>query len=148
MTPKEPNFRNIITAFSEPKCLNTTSHQYYCIHYKAILTVILNLEGQRRSLANSANQLSFRMYMSSYDLVPPSHEECNRKFFRKISGGVKRLLFPHLFATYGYFGMQFKSNHLIRQVIEIQFLELHSLLNFFQTQNCTFHGTEGVLCTQ
>ena len=138
MTPKEPNFRNIITAFSEPKCLNTTSHQYYCIHYKAILTVILNLEGQRRSLANSANQLSFRMYMSSYDLVPPSHEKCNRKFFRKISGGVKRLLFPHLFATYGYFGMQFKSNHLIRQVIEIQFLELHSLLIFFSNSELHF----------
>ena len=42
------------------------------------------------------------------------------------------------------FGMQFKSDHLIRQVIEIQSLELHSLWNFFQTQDCTFHGAVGV----
>jgi len=30
------------------------------------------------------------------------------------------------------FGMKFKSNHLIRQVIEIQSLELHSLCDFFK----------------
>jgi len=35
------------------------------------------------------------------DLLPPSYEECNsRFFFRHISGGMKRLLCPQLFATY------------------------------------------------
>jgi hypothetical protein len=43
------------------------------------------------------------------------------------------------------FGMQIKSEHLIRQVVKIQSLELHSLWDFFQTQDCTFHGTEGVV---
>ena len=41
--------------------------------------------------------------------------------------------------------MQFKSDNLIRQTLEIQSLELHSLKDFFfQMQDCTFHGTEGV----
>ena len=48
---------------------------------------------------------------------------------------------PHMVS----FGKQFKSDHLIRQVIEIQSLELHYLWGFFfQTQDCTFHGTDGV----
>ena len=39
--------------------------------------------------------------------------------------------------------MQIKTNPLIRQVVEIQILELH-LLWIFLTQNYIFHGTEGV----
>ena len=48
-------------------------------------------------------------------------------FFRQISGAWKdsnaRICLPHMVS----FGMQFKSDYLIRQVIEIQSLELHSL---------------------
>ena len=43
-----------------------------------------------------------------------------------------------------HFGMQIKSDHLFRHVVEIQPLKLHSLWVFVQTQNCTFYGTEGV----
>ena len=43
------------------------------------------------------------------------------------------------------FGMQFKSDHLIRQVVEIQSLELHFLWDFFfQMQDYAFHVTERV----
>jgi hypothetical protein len=51
--------------------------------------------------------------------------------FRQISRGVKKshalIYWPHAVS----FGMQIKSDHLIRQVVEIQFLELHSLWIFF-----------------
>jgi len=41
--------------------------------------------------------------------------------------------------------MQTKSDHLIRQVVEIQPLELHSLWDFFQMQNYTLHGTDHLI---
>ena len=46
------------------------------------------------------------------------------------------------------FDMQFKSNHLIRQIIEIQSLELHFLWDFSQTRDCTFYETEYVLASR
>jgi len=46
---------------------------------------------------------------------------------------------PHIVS----FGMQFKFDHLIRQVIEIQSLELHSLWDFFKLKIALFMGWWG-----
>ena len=47
--------------------------------------------------------------------------------FRQISGGMKIVSCPYFLSHVVCFGMQFISRHLIRQVIEIQSLKLHSL---------------------
>jgi len=46
---------------------------------------------------------------------------------------------PHMVS----FGIKFKSDHLIRQVIEIQSLELHSLWDFFKLRIALFMGWWG-----
>jgi hypothetical protein len=61
---------------------------------------------------------------------------------------MKRLKYPYLLTTYAViFGMKIKSDHLIRQLVEILFLKLHFLWDIFQKQNCTLRASmeQGVL---
>ena len=66
-----------------------------------------------------------------YWTPPGSHEETILDFLDRLvvewKGSHTLICLPHIVS----FGMQLKSNHLIRQVIEIQSLELHSLWDFF-----------------
>ena len=78
------------------------------------------------------------------DLLPPSYEECNSRFFSDIlvvawKDSYALNCLPHIVS----FGMQFKFDHLIRQVIEIQSLELHYLWNSFSNSGLHFSWDGG-----
>ena len=72
------------------------------------------------------------------------HKECNSRFSDRLVVVWKNshilICLPHAVS----FDLQFKSDHLIKKVVEIHSLECHSLWDFFQTLDCTFYVSEGL----